>query len=289
MCCPGSGPRLGVPALRILRHRGLDVRLETTVEEITDRWVRLSDGTTVPTHTLVWCVGVTPGPLTRALGLDTVKGRIVVDEFLTVPGHPHVFAAGDAAAVPDKIGQVYGDALAAAPPGFDIAAPVNVIVTDDLSDALRAAKTTIGFYIGVGDFHLDAVSRMGFEEAGRKVQELYLAGRPDEAYAAVPDELADGMCLLGPIGRIRERLELWRKSPVTTLLVAGPTSEPDLRRYTTRCSASPGSSRPGPPHEGSPARSRTPAALARGKAVAALTPAVSRVCPDASATAVDHQ
>ncbi len=130
---------------------------------------------------------------------------------------------------PDKIGQVYGDALAAAPPGFDIAAPVNVIVTDDLSDALRAAKTTIGFYIGVGDFHLDAVSRMGFEEAGRKVQELYLAGRPDEAYAAVPDELADGMCLLGPIGRIRERLELWRKSPVTTLLVAGPTSEPDLR------------------------------------------------------------
>ncbi len=226
---PGLGPRLGVPALRILRHRGLDVRLETTVEEITDRWVRLSDGTTVPTHTLVWCVGVTPGPLTRALGLDTVKGRIVVDEFLTVPGHPHVFAAGDAAAVPDKIGQVYGDALAAAPPGFDIAAPVNVIVTDDLSDALRAAKTTIGFYIGVGDFHLDAVSRMEFEEAGRKVQELYLAGRPDEAFAAVPDELADGMCLLGPIGRIRERLELWRKSPVTTLLVVGPTSEPDLR------------------------------------------------------------
>ncbi len=98
---PELGPRLGVPALRILRQRGLDVRLETTVEEITDRWVRLSDGTTVPTHTLVWCVGVTPGPLTRALGLDTVKGRIVVDEFLTVPGHPHVFAAGDAAAVPD--------------------------------------------------------------------------------------------------------------------------------------------------------------------------------------------
>jgi NADH dehydrogenase len=40
-------------------------------------------------------------PLTQALGLETVKGRIVVDEFLTVPGHPDVFAAGDAAAVPD--------------------------------------------------------------------------------------------------------------------------------------------------------------------------------------------
>ena len=55
----------------------------------------------MPTRTLIWTVGVTPGPLTQALGLDTVKGRIVVDEFLTIPGHPDVFAAGDAAAAPD--------------------------------------------------------------------------------------------------------------------------------------------------------------------------------------------
>ena len=63
------------------------MRLNTTIEEVSDSQVRLSDGTTVPTRTLVWCVGVTPGPLTQALGLETVKGRIVVDEFLTVPGH----------------------------------------------------------------------------------------------------------------------------------------------------------------------------------------------------------
>ena len=98
---PELGPQLGRPALRILRRRGLDVRLETTIEEITGRWVRLSDGTTMPTRTVVWCVGVTPGPLTQALGLETVNGRIVVDEFLAVPGHPHIFAAGDAAAAPD--------------------------------------------------------------------------------------------------------------------------------------------------------------------------------------------
>jgi NADH dehydrogenase len=95
------GARLGAPALRMLRGRGMDVRLNTTVEEVTAGAVRLSDGTTVSTRTLVWCIGVTPGPLTRALGLDTVKGRIVVDRFLTVPGQPDVFAAGDAAAVPD--------------------------------------------------------------------------------------------------------------------------------------------------------------------------------------------
>ena len=98
---PELGPRLGDPALRILRRRGIDVRLNTTIEEATGSQVRLSDGTTVPTRTLVWSVGVTPGPLTQALGLETIKGRIVVDEFLTVPGHPDVFAAGDAAAAPD--------------------------------------------------------------------------------------------------------------------------------------------------------------------------------------------
>ena len=98
---PELGPQLGRPALRILRRRGLDVRLNTTIEEVTGSQVRLSDGTTVPTRTLVWSVGVTPGPLTQAVGLETSKGRIVVDEFLTVPGHPDVFAAGDAAAAPD--------------------------------------------------------------------------------------------------------------------------------------------------------------------------------------------
>jgi hypothetical protein len=98
---PELDPQLGRSALRILRRRGLDARLETTIEEITGRWVRLSDGTTVPTRTVVWCVGVTPGPLTQVLGLETVNGRIVVDEFLAVPGHPRVFAVGDAAAAPD--------------------------------------------------------------------------------------------------------------------------------------------------------------------------------------------
>jgi len=98
------GERLGRPALEILRRRGVDVRLQTTVEEATSAAVRLSDGTTVATRTLVWCIGVTPGPLTRVLGLETVCGRIVVDEDLQVPGEPGVFAAGDAAAVPARDG-----------------------------------------------------------------------------------------------------------------------------------------------------------------------------------------
>jgi F420-dependent oxidoreductase-like protein len=135
---------------------------------------------------------------------------------------------------PQKIGQLYGRALAGAPPGFDIAAVVNVILTDDLPAALRAAKQMLAFYIGgMGarnrNFHLNVISRMGYPEETRAVQELFLEGRRDQAIDAVPDELADTVCLLGPIGRIRERLELWRQSPVTTLLVAGPNSESALR------------------------------------------------------------
>jgi NADH dehydrogenase len=63
--------------------------------------VQLSDGEFVPTRSLIWCVGVRPGPLVASLGLPTVDGRLVVDEYLAAPGHPEVLACGDAAAVPD--------------------------------------------------------------------------------------------------------------------------------------------------------------------------------------------
>jgi NADH:quinone reductase (non-electrogenic) len=66
---PELSPRLGDLALRILRRRGLDVRLNTTIEEVTGSQVRLSDGTSVPTHTLVWSVGVTPGTTVRVCDL----------------------------------------------------------------------------------------------------------------------------------------------------------------------------------------------------------------------------
>jgi len=55
----------------------------------------------VPTRSLIWCVGVRPDPLVEDLGLPLRNGRLAVDEYLTVPGHPEIYACGDAAAVPD--------------------------------------------------------------------------------------------------------------------------------------------------------------------------------------------
>ncbi len=85
----------------MLRERGIEVRTGESVEEATAGGVRLTSGETVPTRSLVWCVGVRPDPLVADLGLPTEAGRLVVDEYLTVPDHPDVFGCGDAAAVPD--------------------------------------------------------------------------------------------------------------------------------------------------------------------------------------------
>jgi NADH dehydrogenase len=98
---PGLDPRLSGPTARVLRRRGVEVRLRTTVSEVTATCARLSDGTEIPTRTVVWCVGVRPDPLVEALSLPTIQGRLVVDEHLAVPGCDGVYAAGDAAAVPD--------------------------------------------------------------------------------------------------------------------------------------------------------------------------------------------
>jgi NADH dehydrogenase len=98
---PELGPRLGAAALRVLRGRGVDVRLSTTVEEVSADAVRIGDGTRIATRTVIWCAGVTPHPITHALGVPLDHGRLPVDERLAVTGVPGVFAVGDLAAVPD--------------------------------------------------------------------------------------------------------------------------------------------------------------------------------------------
>jgi F420-dependent oxidoreductase-like protein len=118
---------------------------------------------------------------------------------------------------------IFRDSLKGAKPEFDVAATVNVIMNDDLSQALIPVKWMLAFYLGgMGarskNFHLNLMDRMGFGDAARRVQDLFFAGRRDEAVAAVPDQLADEISLAGPAARIRERLQAWKTSPVTTLI-----------------------------------------------------------------------
>ncbi len=120
--------------------------------------------------------------------------------------------------------EVYADQIRHARPGFEIAPLVFVNVGTDVKTALLPVKAMLGFYIGgMGakrkNFHKELMARMGFAAEAERIQELFFANRRDQAMAAVPDEFADEISLVGPKERIRDRLAAWRESPVTMLLV----------------------------------------------------------------------
>ena len=95
---PELDPRLSAIASKVLSARGIEIRTGTTIEHASAEGVKLSDGEFVPTRSLICCVGVRPDPMVARLGLPMQRGRLTVDEYLTVPGHPEIYAAGDAAA-----------------------------------------------------------------------------------------------------------------------------------------------------------------------------------------------
>jgi alkanesulfonate monooxygenase SsuD/methylene tetrahydromethanopterin reductase-like flavin-dependent oxidoreductase (luciferase family) len=64
------------------------------------------------------------------------------------------------------------------------------------------------------------MGRMGFEAEAKKIQELFLSGKRTEAILAVPDQFADEISLVGPKDRIKERVDAWRDTPVTSLLIS---------------------------------------------------------------------
>ena len=106
---------------------------------------------------------------------------------------------------------------------FDVAPAVTVIQGDDVQACLDFVKPMLALYIGgMGargkNFYNELACRYGFEAAAKKVQDLYLDGKKAEATAAVPNELADEVSLVGPPARIRDRLGAWRESGVTTLI-----------------------------------------------------------------------
>lgn len=107
---------------------------------------------------------------------------------------------------------------------FDVVATCNVVITDDVKAGLAATKPGTALYVGgMGargkNFYNELATRYGYGEAAAKIQDLYLSGRKAEAEAAVPDEMADEMSLVGPVERIRERYKAWADAGVGTLLI----------------------------------------------------------------------
>jgi F420-dependent oxidoreductase-like protein len=110
---------------------------------------------------------------------------------------------------------------------FEIVANATVVLTDDVKAALDRSRPMIALYVGgMGakdkNFHKQAMIERGFAAEAERIQELFLAGRKDEATAAVPDEYLDEAALIGPEARIKERFLSWRDAGFTLLRVGNP-------------------------------------------------------------------
>jgi alkanesulfonate monooxygenase SsuD/methylene tetrahydromethanopterin reductase-like flavin-dependent oxidoreductase (luciferase family) len=107
---------------------------------------------------------------------------------------------------------------------FEIAAMAHVELAADVKAALQRLKPGVALYVGgMGhrdkNFHTDMMIRRGYGDAARRIQELFLAQRKDEAAAAVPDEWVDEKSLVGPPERLKERYRAWADSGITSLVI----------------------------------------------------------------------
>ncbi len=122
---------------------------------------------------------------------------------------------------------------------FEIMPMITVIFDDDVAKCRDLIRPAIALYVGgMGarnkNFYNNLVSRMGWEEPARQIQDLYLDGKKKEATAAVPDDLVDAICLLGPKERVRDHLAAWKESSATTLILQGANSQ-TLRTMAELC------------------------------------------------------
>ncbi len=143
---------------------------------------------------------------------------------------------------PDKAGDIYAPLLTEGftrsgedekAERFDTVATLQAIVTDDIESARNQVKPVLALYIGgMGakgkNFYNDLACRYGYEQAAADIQDLYLSGKKMEAIHSVPDALVDELSLIGTQEMIRDRLEAWRESSVTTLALM-PTDPVTLR------------------------------------------------------------
>ncbi len=125
---------------------------------------------------------------------------------------------------PEQIVRLYGDALAAAPGGFEIVYTPDVVIGEDLESCRNAVRPRLALYIGGmgargSNFYTSLFARLGFAEESRRIQEAFLDGRVAEAESHVSNEMVDRVALVGPVSRVKEQLSRWARTPLTTLVV----------------------------------------------------------------------
>ncbi|HET7745101.1 MAG TPA: LLM class F420-dependent oxidoreductase [Gaiellaceae bacterium] len=134
---------------------------------------------------------------------------------------------------PEKAREGFSSALGRTKPEFDVAPNAPVILIDDVQAGREFLKPYYALYVGgMGargkNFYNDLMCRYGYEAEAARIQELYLGGSKRDAAGAVPDAFVDEVALVGPKERLAERLDAWRESGATSLLVS--TQQPEALR-----------------------------------------------------------
>ena len=112
---------------------------------------------------------------------------------------------------------------------FDVACGVTIVPGDDVERCADKVRPHVALYAGgMGargqNFHFEVFARMGWEAEALKIQDLYLAGKKEEAAASVPLAMVEDVALVGPPDKIRAELPRWRETCITTMLVSGPAT-----------------------------------------------------------------
>jgi F420-dependent oxidoreductase-like protein len=122
---------------------------------------------------------------------------------------------------------------------LEVSPTVQVAVGGDLDAARSVVKAGLLLYLGgMGsrrtNFYVDLTHRFGFGDVADEVQSLYLDGRREEAYAAIPDELADATALVGDEDEVADRIKRYEAAGVDRLIISPISPEPDQRLNTVR-------------------------------------------------------
>jgi NADH:ubiquinone reductase (H+-translocating) len=137
---PELGPELGEYTQKKLARRKVDIRLNTKVVQVDENAVHLSDGSSIPTQTVIWTAGISPNPLVGMLPCRLERGHLVANEYLELPDWPGVWALGDCASIFDrKTGHPY-------PPTAQHAVRQGRTVAKNVAAAIRGGhKTAFSF------------------------------------------------------------------------------------------------------------------------------------------------
>ncbi len=110
---------------------------------------------------------------------------------------------------------------------FEVASLVPIVPGADAESAANMIRPMLGLYVGGmgargANFHYDVIARLGYEAECAHIQNLYLEGKKQEAISSIPLKMVEDVALVGPMEKIKDELQAWKSTCLTTMLINAP-------------------------------------------------------------------